>query len=154
MYGWFKLAHAFGWALWFAGLLGTAAAQVATRRAQDPAGRNAAWSVVRRLQGLEIAGMILTPSSGFVLAFLLGGGLSGMFTNPTLRFVHWKLALVAVALVLNVAVALQRQPLTPLVTAGGPELDRRLKRLAMLHGIATLMLPIAVVVVIAMRFGL
>jgi hypothetical protein len=152
LYGAFKLVHAFGWALWFAGLLGTAAAQVATRRAAEAAARSGAWSVVRRLQGLEVAGMVLVPLSGFVLAYLLGGSLEGMFTNPTLRFVHWKLALVAVALVLNVVVVLERQAVPPLLAAGGPPLDRRLVRLAMIHGIATLMIPAAVVVVIAMRY--
>lgn len=154
MYAWFKLAHAFGWAIWFAGLLGTAAAQVATRRAGSPEGRIAAWSVVRRLQGLEIAGMILTPASGLILGSVVAGGFAAMFTNPALRFVHVKLGLVAVALVLDVWTIGQRQQLPPFVAAGGPELDRRLKRLAMFHGIATLMLPAAVFVVIGMKYGL
>lgn len=153
MYALFKLTHAFGWALWFAGLLGTAAAQVATRRAADADGRAGAWSVVRRLEGLEIAGMVLAGPSGFVLAFLLGGGLYGMFTNPALRFVHWKLLFVALALVVNVAVVLRRQTLAPLVPAGGPEFDRALGRLAILQGIATLMIPAAVIAVIVIRFG-
>ena len=152
VYGAFKLVHSFGWALWFAGLLGTAAAQVATRRARDAAARTGAWSVVHRLQGLELAGMVLVPISGFVLAYFLGGSLEGMFTNPPLRFVHWKLLLVAVALVLNVVVMLQRQAVPPLLVDGGPPLDRRLVRLSMFHGIATLMLPVAVVVVIAARY--
>ena len=153
MYALLKLAHAFGWALWFAGLLGTAAGQVATRRARDAEGRAGAWSVVRRLQGLEVAGMVLTAPSGFFLAYVLGGGLSGMFTNPALRFVHYKLLFVAVALVLNVAVILKRQAMAPELAAGGPALDRSLKRLAMLHGIATLMIPAAVIAVIVIRFG-
>jgi uncharacterized membrane protein len=153
VYGLFKLVHALGWSLWLAGLLGTAAAQVATRRAGNADGRIAAWSVVRRLQGLEIAGMILTPASGLVLGTVLSGGFAAMFTNPALRFVHVKLGLVAVALVLNVATILKRQELPPFVAAGGPDLDRRLKRLAMLHGIATLMLPAAIVTVIGMKYG-
>jgi uncharacterized membrane protein len=153
VYGLFKLIHAFGWSIWLAGLLGTAAAQVATRRAGSAEGRSAAWSVVRRLQGLEIAGMILVPSSGLILGTVLAGGFAAMFTNPLLRFVHVKLGLVAVALVLDVATILKRQELPPFLAAGGPEFDRRLKRLAMLHGIATLMLPLAVFTVIAMKYG-
>lgn len=150
----FKLVHAFGWALWFAGLLGTAAAQAATRRAGTAEGRSSAWSVVRRLQGLELAGMILVPISGLALGYLLSGGFGAMFRNPALGFIHVKLTLVAVALVLGVAAILKRQAMPPFLAAGGPELDRRLRRLAMLHGIATLMIPASVITVILMRYGL
>jgi hypothetical protein len=82
---------------------------------------------------------------------MLAGGFGAMFREPGMRFVHAKLVLAIVAAVLNLVVVRRRARLAAAVATGGPELDRGLGRLAMLHGLATMMLPLAIVTVFLWR---
>ncbi|AKU89994.1 CopD family protein [Vulgatibacter incomptus] len=143
MFALLKLLHIFGFIAWFSGLLGTTAAQVAVRKAQSAEGRQAAWSVMNRLVPNEIFGMILTPLAGIALTVHAGMGKLG--------FVHTKMLLVLIAVVFNVLVIVARKKAAPRIAEGGPELGSALKRMAMFQGIATLMLPAAVVVVMLLR---
>ncbi|WP_373046111.1 hypothetical protein [Vulgatibacter sp.] len=144
-----RLVHTFGFILWFIGLFGTTAAQVAARKAADPAARRGAWTVVRRLQPFEIVGMILTPLGGIFLTTSIYGHLFA----GTPAFVHIKLLLVIIAFVLNLVVIVKRRQVEERITAGDDAgFTKGVKRLAMLEGIATLMLPAAVVVVVVIKY--
>ncbi len=138
-----KLLHTFGFVAWFVGLIGTTSAQVAVRKAGSADGRVAAWSVVNRLIPFEIAGMIITPLAGLAMAIS-----AGMFK---MGFVHTKLLLVVIAVAFNVLLLVMRKKAGAHVTSGGPELGAALKRMAMFQGIATLMLPAAVLAIMFMR---
>lgn len=143
-----KLLHTFGFISWFVGLLATTGTQVTARKAPDASGRQVAWAAMRRFVPYEVFGMVVTPISGLFLAKVLYGA----FIPPKVVFVHIKLSLVLVALVANVLLLLQRTRTEPLVAEGGPAFQKGIRRMAMFQGIATLMLPVAVIVVIAMRY--
>ena len=144
-----RLVHFFGFICWFVGLLGTTAAQVGVRKAGDVPARRAAWAVLKRLQPYEIIGLVLTPIGGILLTTTIYGSLF----KGTPAFVHIKLVLVIVAFVLNLVILGMRARAEPLLQTDGPVLAGKLKRINMLQGIATLMLPAAVIVVIAMKYG-
>ena len=145
-----RLLHFFGFVFWFVGLLGTTSAQVAARKARDPEARRGAWAVVRRLQPMEIVGMILTPLSGIWLTKTVYGGLFG--SSPP--FVHIKLLLVIIAVVFNVLVIVKRRKAETALLAGdhGGFLAA-LRTISIFEGIATLMLPAAIVVVVVLKYG-
>lgn len=153
MYVLWKLLHVFGFVAWFIGLVGSTSTAAAARRAGTPEARTAAWNAGRALWANEIVGMVLTPTSGLALGAIMAGGFGAMFTTPTLAFVHWKLLLVLVALVGNVILFRLRGRFAAALATGGPELDRAGARMAMVQGITTLMLPVAVVVVVVMKYG-
>lgn len=138
-----KILHVFGFIAWFTGLLGTTAAQVGVRKAKDREGRIAAWAVMQRLVPYEIAGMIVTPGTGLALA--IGGG---MFRQG---FVHIKILLVVVALIFNILLFVKRKDAKVALAEDGPALGASLKRMAAFQGIATLMLPLAVLVLFLFR---
>lgn len=143
-----RLVHTFGFISWFVGLLATTGTQVAARKAPDAPGRQVAWASMRRFVPYEIVGMILTPIGGLALAKTIYGS----FMPKGAIFVHIKLLLVIVAVIMNVLLLLQRKKTEPLVAEGGAPFAKSLKRMAMFQGIATLMLPLAVVVVIVLRY--
>lgn len=138
-----KLVHTFGFVAWFVGLLGTTAAQVAARKAPGREGRQAAWSVVKRLSPFEVIGLVVTPLAGIGVA-----ATGGMFK---LGFVHTKLLLVVIAVVFNLLVIAKRRQVGKQIEADSGDLQPAMKRLAMFHGIATLMLPLAIAAVYLMR---
>jgi len=138
-----KLVHTFGFVAWFVGLLGTTAAQVVARKATTRDGRLAAWSVVKRLSPFEVIGLIVTPLAGAALA-----ANGGMFK---LAFVHTKLLLVVIAVVFNLLVIAKRRQVGAQLEADAGDVSASMKRLAMFHGIATLMLPLAILAVFLMR---
>jgi len=137
------ILHVFGFIAWFVGLLGTTAAQVSVRKATGADGRAAAWSAVKRLAPYEVVGMIVTPITGLAMAILI----PGMFK---MGFVHAKLSLVIVALICNILLLKKRKDAAHQIAEDGPALDATLKRMAMFQGIATLMLPLAVLAVFLM----
>lgn len=137
------ILHVFGFIAWFVGLLGTTAAQVSVRRAAGAEGRLAAWSAVKRLVPYEIVGMIVTPITGLAIAI----SVPGMFK---MGFVHAKLLLVIIALIFNILLLLKRKDAQRQIAEDGPALEATLKRMAMFQGIATLMLPLAVLAVFLM----
>ncbi|HWV38730.1 MAG TPA: hypothetical protein VN033_09680 [Vulgatibacter sp.] len=138
-----KLFHTFGFVSWFVGLLGTTAAQVATRKVQGREGRLAAWSVTRRLEPFEWIGLAVTPLTGIALAVV-----GGMFK---LGFVHAKLALVLIAVFFNLMTIAMRRKVGMQLEGEGADVSAGMKRLAMFQGIATLMLPLAVLAVYFLR---
>ena len=138
-----KLVHTFGYVAWFVGLLGTTAAQVAARKATTRDGRLAAWSVVKRLSPFEVIGLVVTPVAGIALAMA-----GGMFK---LGFVHTKLLLVVIAVVFNLLVIAKRRQVGAQLEADAADASASMKRLAMFHGIATLMLPLAILAVFLMK---
>ena len=145
-----RLVHTFGFIFWFTGLIGTTAAQVAARKAPDSEARRGAWAVVRKLQIWEIVGLVLTPIGGIFLTTTTYGHLF----RGTPAFVHIKLLLVIIAVVLNIVVILQRKKAEARLLAGDQAgFTGIIKRVAMLQGIATLMLPAAVFVVILIKYA-
>lgn len=138
-----KLFHTFGFVFWFVGLLGTTAAQVAARKAQGREGRIAAWSVTKRLEPFEWIGLVVTPLTGIALAVV-----GGMFK---LGFVHAKLLLVVFAVVFNLLTIAKRRQIGAQIGAEGADVSAGMKRLAMFQGIATLMLPLAILAVYFLR---
>jgi len=144
-----RLAHFFGFICWFVGLLGTTAAQVGVRKATDVPTRRAAWAVLERLQPYEIIGLILTPISGLLLTV----SMYGHVFKGSPAFVHIKLLLVIVAAVLNVLLLVMRKKAKTMLQTDMPGLEGRLKRLSMIQGMATLMLPVAVIVVVWFKYG-
>lgn len=144
-----KLLHTFGFIAWFVGLLATTGLQVLARKAGDATARQTAWASIRRFVPYEIAGMVLTPISGLMLAWTIYGA----FIPRTVIFVHIKLLLVLLALVGNLVLLRLRSRAAPLAAEGGPAYDKSMRGLAALQGITTLMLPLAVIVVIVLRYG-
>lgn len=145
-----RLVHVFGFIFWFVGLLGTAGAQVAARKAPDLAGRRGAWSVVRRLQPWEIVGLVLAPVGGIFLTV----GVYGHLFRGSPAFVHIKLLLAAFAIVCNLlAIAARRKASERLGNGDEAGFLAALKKANMFTGMATQMLPIAVIVVIAMKYA-
>jgi|SRR5690606_2728221 len=145
-----RLLHFFGFVFWFTGLLGTTSAQVAARKAPDPEARRGAWAVVRRLQAMEYVGLVLTPLSGVFLTVSTYGHLF----RGSPPFVHVKLLLVVVAVVLNLAViARRRKAETALLAGDHAGFAAALRTISILEGIATLMLPAAIVVVVVMKYA-
>lgn len=144
-----RLLHFFGFIFWFTGLLGTTAAQVAAKRAPDVEARRGAWSVVKRLQPWEIAGLVITPIAGILLTVATYGQLF----RGTPPFVHIKLTLAIIAAVLNLVVIARRKRAEAQLGADAATFGNALKPVNILEGIATLMLPIAVLVVVIMKYG-
>jgi uncharacterized membrane protein len=145
-----RLVHIFGFIFWFTGLIGTTAAQVATRKAPDSEARRGAWAVVRRLQMWEIIGMVLTPIGGIFLTTTMYGHLF----RGTPAFVHIKLLLVVIGVVLNIVLISQRKKAEARLLAGDQAgFASLLKRMAMIQGIATLTLPAAIFVVELIKYG-
>lgn len=138
-----KIFHVFGFAAWFTGLLGTTAAQVGVRKAQDREGRIAAWGVMERLVPYEIVGMVLAPATGIALAIV-----GGLFKQG---FVHAKLLLIVIALIFNILLLLKRRDAKVALAEDTPALGAALKRMAAFQGIATLMLPLAVLALYILR---
>jgi uncharacterized membrane protein len=151
LYAFWKLLHVFGFVAWFIGLVGSTSTAAAARRAPSAEARLTAWNAGRRLWLNEKIGMVLTPISGLMLGVVLAGGFGEMFTSPALRFVHIKLTLVILALIGNLLLLRQRTRVAAALEAGGPELEAAFKRMAMMQGITTMMLPIAVFVVVLMK---
>jgi uncharacterized membrane protein len=143
-----RLVHTFGFISWFVGLLATTGTQVAARKAPDASGRQVAWASMRRFVPYEIVGMILPPIGGLLVAKTVYGS----FMPKGVLFVHIKLLLVIIAIVMNVLLLIQRAKAEPLVAEGGAPFAKSLKRMAMFQGIATMMLPLAVVVVILLKY--
>lgn len=144
-----RLIHTFGFIAWFVGLLGTTAAAVAARKAVDVSGRRAAWSVLKRLVPYEMVGLVLTPLGGIALAIFIYGHLF----RGTPAFVHIKLLLVIIAVIGNVVlIGLRKKAEAQLDDPAA--VTPTLKRIAMVQGITTLMLPIAVIVVIAYKYSM
>jgi len=144
-----RLLHIFGFIFWFVGLLGTTAAQVAAKRAPDAEARRGAWSVVQRLQPWEIAGLVLTPIAGIFLTVTIYGHLF----RGSPAFVHIKLLLALVAAVLNIVVIVLRKRPAAQLGADAATFGRALKPVNILEGIATLMLPLAVLAVVIIKYG-
>lgn len=143
-----RLVHTFGFIAWFVGLLGTTAAQVGVRKASDLQARQSAWAVLKRLTPYEFIGMVLTPVGGVFLTVTTYGHL--FRGSPS--FVHIKLLLVLIALVGNVLLVVMRKKAEGLL--GDPAaLTPTLKRMSMVQGITTLMLPLAVLAVIIVKYG-
>lgn len=143
-----KLLHVFGFVAWFVGLLSTTGLQVMARKAGDPVARQTSWATLRRFVPYEIMGMVLTPISGLFLALTLYGAL----IPPKVIFVHIKLLLVFLALVGNLFLFRLRKKAAPLAADGGPAYDKAMRRLAAVQGITTIMLPLAVIVVVVLRY--
>lgn len=145
-----RLVHTFGFLFWFAGLIGTTIGQASARRAADVEARRGAWSTVRRFQIWEILGLVLTPLGGLFLAVTIYGH---VFRGSP-AFVHIKLLLVIIAAVLNVVVILQRRKADALLRAGDQmAFGNALRRIGMLEGMATVMLPAAIFVVMVLKYG-
>lgn len=144
-----KLVHTFGFIAWFAGLLATTTAQVVARKAPDAGARRTAWSLMRRYVPLEIVGMIATPIGGLLTTWAKYGS----FFPKGVIFVHIKLLLVILAVIGNGVLLAQRKKATPLLESGGAPWNSALKRIAMVQGITTLMLPLAVIVVLWFLYG-
>lgn len=144
MYAIWKLLHVFGFVAWFVGLLATTGLQVVARKAEDPLARQTCWAGLRRFTPYELVGMVLTPVSGIALALTVYGS---VFPRGA-TFVHIKILLVLLAVIGNVVVFRLRGRAAPLAADGGPAYDKAMRRLAMVQGLATLMLPLAVIVVV------
>ena len=145
-----RLLHIFGFIFWFVGLMGTTSAQAAAKRAPDAEARRGAWSVVKRLQPWEIVGLVLTPISGIFLTVTVYGHL--FRGSPS--FVHIKLLLAIVAAVLNIVViVLRKKADARLATGDAPGFAQALKPVNIMQGIATLMLPLAVLAVVIIKYG-
>lgn len=142
-----RLVHTFGFIAWFVGLLGTTAAQVGVRKASDPQSRRSAWAVLKRLTPYEMVGMVLTPIGGVFLTIATYGHL--FRGSPS--FVHIKLLLVLIALVGNILLVVMRKKAEALLD-DPTALTPTLKRMSMVQGITTLMLPVAVLVVIVIKY--
>lgn len=143
-----KLLHTFGFIAWFVGLLSTTGLQVVARKAGDATARQTAWASIRRFVPYEVVGMVLTPLSGLLLAHAFYGA----FIPRTVIFIHIKLLLVLLAVAGNLALFRLRSRAAPLSAEGGPAYDKAMRHLAAMQGITTIMLPLAVIVVIVLRY--
>lgn len=142
-----KLLHIFGFVAWFVGLLATFGLLGLAAKAADPVARQTTWAGIRRFYPYEIAGMILVPISGLLLAKTLYGA----FIPPKVVFVHVKLTLVLLAVAGNLALLGMRKRAALLAPDGGPAYGRTLRVVAVVQTLTTLMLPLAVIVVIIFR---
>lgn len=142
-----RLVHTFGFIAWFVGLLGTTAAQVGVRKAADASSRRSAWAVLKRLTPYELIGMVLTPTGGVFLTITTYGHLF----KGTPSFVHIKLLLVLIALIGNIILVVMRKKAAAMLDDSAA-LTPMLKKMSALQGITTLMLPIAVLVVIIIKY--
>ena len=145
-----RLVHTFGFLFWFAGLIGTTVGQASARRAADVEARRGAGAPVRRFQIWEILGLVLTPLGGIFLTLTIYGHLF----RGSPAFVHIKLLLVIIAAVLNIVVIVKRKKADELLRAGDQmAFGHALRRIGMLEGIATVMLPAAIFVVMFIKYG-
>lgn len=145
-----RLLHFFGFVFWFVGIIGTTSAQIAARKAPDPEARRGAWAVVRRLQVQEIIGMVLTPLAGIFLTISVYGHL---FRGSPI-FVHIKLLLVIFAVGLNlVMIGWRRKAEARLLGGDQAGFTAWLKKIAMVQGIATLLLAASIFVVVFIKYS-